>query len=738
MEYKNNKRPIFGVIAAQAADMEQHQILNGIIEQAQNFNIDIAVFTNIYNPNEPNPSLYSENEIYDLILSPELDGIILISEAIINTDLQKRIKHNLESRNPIPVILIGTPLNSFDLSDLTVVNTDDENDIEDITNHLIEAHGFTDIHILTGHNFLEASNLRVNGYKKSLEKHGIPFDSNKVFYGDFWMNSGTALACRYINGELKFPEAILCTNDYMSYGLLDKFMECGIDIPDKVTVIGYEYVRERLYHYPILTTYQRNRKALGIKAINLLLKKINVAAETDILLKGEIIYEKSCSCGIKQDQFFKELQSVRTKKTYDFLNLFSQMDHRLTECKSISDFVNVLHDFIFLIRDVNEVYLCLSENWYDDNPGSSVMECYKIISNKDKETLSKIDKYSFTDIFSRVPYSAAYFFNPLFFADKMMGYVILRYDYPDTYDHIFRNWLKSVSNALEFLRMKNDIRYLLQCQNISEYYDSSTGLYNLTGFENAVNFSALAAPKKSLILLILKTEIFSSEIRFEKQDIIVSITNEIADALKSFSINKNDLFGRINRNTYACALIGYFADDYADLITDKLKTLILHKTHYTNEFGMDSFVCCYKIFNNMQYFSLKDALSEINNIINENILERSKKRSMFQYKEFQELRDSIYLNPAEKVNPEVLCRELNIGIAHFRHVYKNFFGISFNQDCIASRMSLAKFLLFTTSFDVNTIAAKCGYSDEKYFMRLFQKNTSFTPSQYRKRFYLNV
>ena len=79
MKYKNNKRPIFGVIAAQAADMEQHQILNGIIEQAQNFNIDIAVFTNIYNPNEPNPSLYSENEIYDLILSPELDGIIFLN-----------------------------------------------------------------------------------------------------------------------------------------------------------------------------------------------------------------------------------------------------------------------------------------------------------------------------------------------------------------------------------------------------------------------------------------------------------------------------------------------------------------------------------------------------------------------------------------------------------------------------------------------------------------------------------
>lgn len=120
--------------------------------------------------------------------------------------------------------------------------------------------------------------------------------------------------------------------------------------------------------------------------------------------------EKAVPAALNKINFLKNFNQRAQKKTYDFLNLFSQMDHRLTECKSISDFVNVLHDFIFLIRDVNEVYLCLSKNWYDDNPGSSVMECYKIISNKDKETLSKIDKYSFTDIFSRVPYSAAYFF----------------------------------------------------------------------------------------------------------------------------------------------------------------------------------------------------------------------------------------------------------------------------------------------------------------------------------------
>ena len=71
-------RKIFGVIAAQPADMEQREILFGIMEQAKKYGIDIAVLSNIYNPNETDDALNCENEIYDLILSNEFDGFILI------------------------------------------------------------------------------------------------------------------------------------------------------------------------------------------------------------------------------------------------------------------------------------------------------------------------------------------------------------------------------------------------------------------------------------------------------------------------------------------------------------------------------------------------------------------------------------------------------------------------------------------------------------------------------------
>ena len=45
------KHPLFGVIAAQIADTEQKQLLQGILTQAQTISANIAVFSNIYNPN---------------------------------------------------------------------------------------------------------------------------------------------------------------------------------------------------------------------------------------------------------------------------------------------------------------------------------------------------------------------------------------------------------------------------------------------------------------------------------------------------------------------------------------------------------------------------------------------------------------------------------------------------------------------------------------------------------------
>ena len=70
---------------------------------------------------------------------------------------------------------------------------------------------------------LDVSRIRIKGYRKSLEQHGIPYDTSLVYEGDFWYYSGEKLAARYLNGELPMPEALICANDYMAFGFLDAF-----------------------------------------------------------------------------------------------------------------------------------------------------------------------------------------------------------------------------------------------------------------------------------------------------------------------------------------------------------------------------------------------------------------------------------------------------------------------------------------------------------------------------------
>ena len=736
------KRLTFGVVAAQASDIEQRRIMEGIIEQAKLLNIDTVVISNIYNPDK---SLYTidcrkENNIYELLNTSGFDGFILIAEAIINSDLQKRIAGALEKRPEIPVVVIGAPGEDLMRDYFEVINTDDIADTEEITDHMIDCHGCRDIDILTGRPDMEVSSLRVEGYRRSLEKHGIPFDSSKVIYGDFWTTSGETLAGQYISGERKKPEALICANDYMAYGLLDKFAENNVNIPEEMLVAGYEYILKRIYHYPVLSTYRRNRFALGSEAVNLLFSKINhTESKPQMSLKGKFITGGSCGCGVDRTEYMTELNEENSKKRYRFFNLFSDFAEKMTVCTSMSDYVSTLSNFTYMVRDLDAMYLCLLEDWYNSEPAEStpgaVMNCYTIKNDFTNEyKTSFVTENDISSILSYCSEPCAYYFNPLFFRDRYFGYIVTVYRNPNTYDSIFRSWLKTVSNALEMLRLKNDINYLTQCRGLSQQHDTSTGMLNRSGFESAVKRAASSAPAgSSICFLLLKTELFSENIQFDNHESKLVTLNEIAGIMKSLSGNRNELCGRVSENTYAFAAFGSLPDNYCENLTDRLNCMLLHATSYISEYGTNSFVCISDTFRSDD-FSYDTIVAEMNERIKAEAAVRTTQQRQPHFSEFQSLRDNIYLEPSEAHYSDELCQKLCLSTGYFRNIYKKYFGISYHQDCIKSKITLAKYLLCTSSMSITAIASKCGYEDEKYFMRLFQQNTSHTPNRYRNMF----
>ncbi len=728
------KRMIFGVISAESDNIEQRQILSGIIEQAQKFNIDTAVFSNIYNPNEPNAEVSCENMVYNLILSEETDALILIAESIVNDDLKQAIKDYLMKRRNVPVVIIGTYIPDFDLPGFRFINTSDENDIFDITNHLIEEHGFTDIDLLTGYEFLEASVLRVNGYRKSLEKHGVSYNREKVHFGDFWNTSGSTLAEKYINGELQMPQAVICTNDYMAYGMLDKFSEHGVRVPEDITVVGYEYIYQRIYHLPLLTTYQRSRRSLGIEAVKILYAKIT--ENEDIVFnapKGEIIAGDSCPCGKCNTYLSEEMADAREKKRFDHLNMYSQMEHRLTECSTIDDFIEVCGKFHFLVRDAHDIVLCLMENWYDpsvENKGD-IMTCRSVVPWNADIPEMKCNKYQFSEIFSPQKSAAAYYFTPLFFSNRFFGYLVLRYSSPDAYDAVFRYWIKSVSNALELLRMKNDIKYLLQCQNLSRSRDSLTGMLNEYGFETEVKLALEKADAgERVIMIAVRTGLFSGGSGFDETSDKANTAIELSDAVKSLVNGEGEFCGRLNANTFAIACVGDYSEEYLGALSDKMTVLIANAALYKKKYGINSFVYA-SAEREVSVCDFYEMLEEINNSIEEQIDVITDKQLLPNYESYARLRRDMYATPQEIYTTQEVCDEFQLSYGYFRSVYREYFGISYHQDCIVSRISLAKYLLITTTLNLSSIAAECGYIDDKYFMHQFRSATGYTPNKYR-------
>lgn len=731
----SKKRMIIGVVAAQVADIEQRRILQGIIEQSQIHNCDVAVFSNVYNPNESPELFIAENKIYELVLSNELDGIILISEAFINNQLRDNIKSKLMKLKNIPIIIIGTLLDDFSSDNVFFINTNDDEDIESVTDHLIDVHGFDNIDIITGYEQLEASHIRVDGYRRSLEKHGISYNPDKVYYGNFWMNSGEELAQKYLNHKIAMPQAVVCTNDYMAFGIIDELIDNNVRVPEDITVVGYEYVHERMYHHPILTTFQRNRKAVGQEAVRLLWSKLTKKKYSGkYSLDGNIVYGNSCSCGISSDNFKQELKTVRTEQIYTSMNLFSQLETKLTECRSIHDFINVIRNFTYLIRNVKEVYFCLFENWYKSFSHYEFVNCYKIIDYNDNVNNNMlINPLGFSKIFSCSDVPLVYYFNPLFFSDRMLGYIILQYDSPDTYDHVFRNWLKSVSNVLEFLRMKNDIQYLMQYKNMSEHYDTVTGLYNNVGFESALNFAvSMPQTKSDVIVMILETQLFSPKFQLDMQENKIANIKAVADAVNKLSANDKGFCARINESTFAFAEFGNFKQEHLKLLSDKLETALLRKSGYIEEFGIDSYVISCEL-TERDSFSFKRIMSSLAKSNEKKIHLLAEVRSQRHFDAILKFRSNFYSNPLMPDNKEQLCKFLDFSPGYFRNIYKKYFSVSYNQDRILCRIFLAKSLLCSTSLSVTGIAEQCGYKDEKYFMRIFQQNAGMTPTAYREK-----
>ena len=113
--------------------------------------------------------------------------------------------------------------------------------------------GHRKIGFLTGLDDSDVGKNRYEGYKAGLLKQGIEYDPELVFRGNFTFGSGVNGAEYFVSLEER-PTALICANDSMALGAINKLHQEGLEVPRDMSIVGFDDIDIARQITPPLTT----------------------------------------------------------------------------------------------------------------------------------------------------------------------------------------------------------------------------------------------------------------------------------------------------------------------------------------------------------------------------------------------------------------------------------------------------------------------------------------------------
>ncbi|WMJ06070.1 HTH-type transcriptional regulator GalR [Aeromonas veronii] len=135
------------------------------------------------------------------------------------------------------------------------------------TRHLIQE-GHKKIGFLCSNHLISDSQDRMQGYLDALQEHNIPVDERLISRGSPDELGGEA-AMTELLGRGPQMTAVVCYNDSMAAGALSVLSDNGIDVPQDLSLVGFDDVLISRYLRPRLTTVKYPVVAMATQAAEL-------------------------------------------------------------------------------------------------------------------------------------------------------------------------------------------------------------------------------------------------------------------------------------------------------------------------------------------------------------------------------------------------------------------------------------------------------------------------------------
>jgi LacI family transcriptional regulator len=165
--------------------------------------------------------------------------------------------------------------------------------------HLIAAHGFRDVCLVTSQKPFQHHVDLETGFQKSMKRHGLPQHVERL--AGYGLKDGQALVDSWMAQKKALPRAIVTISYQLAVGIVRRLITAGIRVPEEVALVSFgENVGD--YDAIGMTLIEQPARLKGTRAGELLLTLIKApkAGHTTqkYIFKPKLIINQSCGCKV--------------------------------------------------------------------------------------------------------------------------------------------------------------------------------------------------------------------------------------------------------------------------------------------------------------------------------------------------------------------------------------------------------------------------------------------------------
>jgi LacI family transcriptional regulator len=212
------------------------EILTGIGNEAAEHEFDLLVSTRA-------PGAQEQEAYERMVGSRRVDGLLVVRTRCHD----ERITYLMES---------GFPFVAFGRSDLDLdfpyVDVDGTKGLDEATQYLVDL-GHRRIAYVSAPLNLMFAYYRLAGYKRALERNGLPVQEEWIASGHLTQEDGYREGSKLLDLE-PAPTAIITANDLMALGVISAAQERRLTVGRDLAVIGFDNTPLAEHSHPPLTT----------------------------------------------------------------------------------------------------------------------------------------------------------------------------------------------------------------------------------------------------------------------------------------------------------------------------------------------------------------------------------------------------------------------------------------------------------------------------------------------------